>query len=78
MEVTILILTIIATSATVISTVIAVRAKNEARNTLNEIKAEKNRNLSNSGSVNVSNSGRNSGVISGINTGEVRGNVEHQ
>lgn len=76
MEMIMLILTVIGTFATVISTVIAVRAKNEAHRTLNEIKEEKNRNMTNYGSVEISNSGKNSGVISGINTGEVSGNVK--
>lgn len=42
-----LILTIIGTCATVISTVLAIRAKNEAREILKEIKEEKNRNINN-------------------------------
>ena len=57
-----LILTAIGTVATVISTVIAVRAKNEAKDILK---------LKNKGNVKVKNSGNNSGIMSGINSGEI-------
>lgn len=66
-----LILTIIGTCATVISTVLAIRAKNEAREILKEIKEEKNRNINNKGKIDIKNTGTNSGIISGINAGEV-------
>lgn len=67
-----LILTAIGTVATIISTIVAVSAKNEAEKILNQIKEEKNRNVKNSGDVTATNSGNNSGVISGINSGEIR------
>lgn len=66
----ILILNIVGTVATVISTIIAVRAKNEARKILMQIK-EESRNIENTGQVIVTNSGSNSGIISGINSGEI-------
>ena len=66
-----LILTAIGTVATVISTVVAVSAKNEAKKILKQIKEEKSRNVTNHGQVNVTNSRNNSGVISGINSGEI-------
>ena len=66
-----LILTAIGTVATVISTIIAIGAKNEAKKILNQIKEEKSRNVTSSGKVEVTNTGHNSGVISGINTGEI-------
>ena len=66
-----LILTAIGTVATVISRVVAVSAKNEAKKILKQIKEEKSRNVTNRGQVNVTNSGNNSGVISGINSGEI-------
>lgn len=66
-----LILTAIGTVATVVSTIVAVSAKNEAKKILNQIKEEKNRNVRNWGDVSVTNSGNNSGVMSGINSGEI-------
>ena len=57
--------------ATIISTIIAVRAKNEAKNILHQIKEEQSRNVTNSGHVEITNSGTNSGIVSGINTGEM-------
>ena len=61
-----LILTAIGTVATVISTVIAIRAKNEAQDILKQIKEEHSRNVRNKGNVNVENNGSNSGIMSGI------------
>lgn len=66
-----LILTAIGTTATVISAVIAVKAKNEAKDILKQFKEEKSRNIRNSGEVHVVNSGNNSGVLSGINSGDI-------
>lgn len=66
-----LIFTAIGAVATVISTIIAVRAKNESKKILKEIKEQKSRNLQNSGDVEIKNIGSNSGVISGINTGDI-------
>ena len=65
------ILTAIGTVATVISTVIAIRAKNEAQDILKQIKEEHSRNVRNKGNVNVENNGSNSGIMSGINSGEI-------
>ena len=62
-----LILTAIGTAATVI----AVRAKNEAKDILEQIKEEHSRNIKNKGNVEVENSGNNSGIMSGINSGEI-------
>lgn len=58
-----LILTAIGTVATVISTVIAIRAKNEAQDILKQIKEEHSRNVRNKGNVNVENNGSNSGIM---------------
>lgn len=66
-----LILTAIGTVATVISTVIAIRAKNEAQDILKQIKEEHSRNVRNKGNVNVENNGSNSCIMSGINSGEI-------
>lgn len=66
MEYVMCILTTIGTVATIISTVIAVKAKNEAKSILDE-----SRNVSNSGKTTVSNSGSNSGTMAGQNSGEV-------
>lgn len=66
-----LILNAIGTFATVISTVVAVRAKNETKDILKQIKEEHSRNIMNKGNVKVENSGNNSGIISGINSGEI-------
>lgn len=70
MELTMLILTGIGTIATIISTVIAVRAKNEVKRILNITKNNNNRNANNTGSIKVKNSGINMGEISGISTGD--------
>ena len=58
-----LILTVIGTCATVVSTVLAIRAKNEARDILKEIKEEKNRNINNKGKIDIKNTGTNSGIM---------------
>lgn len=71
-----LVLTIIGTIATVISTFLAIKAKNEAKSILREVKNITNKNVTNSGKVEVKNDGMNSGVISGINTGEVNGHAK--
>ena len=67
-----LILTAIGTAATVVSTIVAVCAKNEAKKILKQIKEEKSRNVTSNGDVEVTNNGNNSGVISGINSVEIR------
>lgn len=66
-----LILTAIGTVATVISTIVAVSAKNEAKKILKQVKEENSHNVTNGGEVEVTNKGNNSGVMSGINTGEI-------
>lgn len=66
-----LILTIIGTCATVMSTFLAIKAKNEANEILEKIKEENSRNIKNTGKISVENNGVNSGVISSINTGEI-------
>ena len=66
-----LILTAIGTAATVVSTIVAVCAKNEAKKILKQRKEEKSRNVTSNGDVEVTNNGNNSGVISGINSGEI-------
>ena len=67
-----LILTAIGNAATVVSTIVAVCATNEAKKILKQIKEEKSRNVTSNGDVEVTNNGNNSGVISGINSGEIR------
>jgi hypothetical protein len=64
-------LTIVGTVATIISTVVAVKAKNEARDILQEINKEKNRNVQSKGNLKVKNVGENAGVINGINSGDI-------
>lgn len=76
LEITMLILTIIGTIATIISTYIAVRAKNEAKNILKEINNHDNRNVSNSGKIEIKSNRGNTGIITGINTGEVNSDVK--
>lgn len=72
METMMFILTVISTIATIISTYVAVRAKNEVKEIAKEIK---NHHVSNSGKIGIKNSGHNNGIISGINTGEVISNA---
>ena len=66
-----LILTAIGTVATVISTVIAITAKNEAQEILKQIKEEHSRNVRNKGNLIVENNGSNSGIMSVINSVEI-------
>ena len=54
--------------ATIISTVIAVRAKEEAKSILKQIKEG---NIKNSGKIEVKNNGQNTGIINGINSGDI-------
>ena len=68
MDCIMLILTIIGTIATVVSTIIAINAKNQAEDILNEIR---NNNISNNGHINIKSKGNNHGVIAGINTGDI-------
>ena len=72
MENLMLILSIIGTTATVISTVIAVRAKNEAKTILNEVKKVEVKKSVQGSEILIENSGENSGVITGVNTGEIK------
>ena len=65
-----LILTAVGTLATIVSTVVAVRAKNEATKILQQIK-EESRNITSNGEIDVINNGSNSGIMSGINSGEI-------
>ena len=67
-----LILTGIGAVATVISTIVAISAKNEAKSILNEIIKEKNRNIKNEGDTDITNNGNNYGIISGVNSGEIK------
>lgn len=56
---------------TVISTIIAIKAKNEAKKILVRIKEENSRNVKNKGNIKIKNEGNNTGVMMGINTGEI-------
>ena len=76
MEQTMLIIAIIGTIATIISTVVAVKARNDAQKILLEINNQNKKNVNNSGDIGIKNTGINTGVISGINTGEVNSNVK--
>ena len=60
--------TIIGAIATIISTVIAVRAKEEAKSILKQIKEG---NIKNSGKIEVKNNGQNTEIINGINSGDI-------
>lgn len=66
-----LIFTALGAVATVISTVVAVRAKNESKKILEQIREEYSRNIENKGNVQVSNSGDNSGILAGNNSGDI-------
>ncbi len=66
-----LILTSIGTTATIISTIVAIRTKNEAKKTLKQIKEENSKNIKNNGNISISNSGNNSGFLNGINSGDI-------
>lgn len=64
-------LSLISTIATVVSTVIAVRARNEARNILQQIKEVSSRNIDSTGRIDLKNTGSNSGIITAINSGDI-------
>lgn len=66
-----MILTVIGTCAIVMSTILAIKAKNEAQEILKEVREEKNRIINNKGKIDIKNTGSNSGIISGINAGEM-------
>lgn len=66
-----LIITLIGTIATVISTILAVRAKNKAQTILKQVQEVQSRNIRNNGSVHIINEKTNTGIISGINSGEI-------
>jgi len=63
--------------ATVVSTVIAIKAKNEAKIILNEVKnieinsKSRNHDIKNKGKINIKNEGDNDGVMAGIVTGGI-------
>lgn len=66
-----LIFTAMGAIASVISAVIAIKAKNESEKILKQIKEEHNRNIENKGNIQVSNRGSNSGIIMANNSGEI-------
>ena len=66
-----LIFTAVGAIASVISAIVAVRAKNKTQEILEQVKEERSHNIKNSGDVQISNSGINSGTISGINSGDI-------
>ena len=66
-----LIFTAVGAIASVISAIVAVRAKNKTQEILEQVKEERSHNIKNSGDVQISNSGINSETISGINSGDI-------
>lgn len=62
------VLTLIGTVAAVASAVVAVRAKNEAKQLINSIKGDRN---AQAGNVCAESKGNNQGVITGVNTGDI-------
>ena len=66
-----LIFTAVGAMASVVSAIVAVRAKNKTQEIWEQIKEERSHNIRNSGDVRISNSGINSGTISGINSGDI-------
>lgn len=81
MELTMFIITVISTIATVVSCIVAVRAKNKCKVYMNEIKNQtvdisksQDGNIK-SGHVKVTNTGHNNGLIAGVVSGEVKQDV---
>ena len=72
MEIIMFILTLAGTIATIISTIIAIRAKNEVKHILKNIRQENNE-ISIAGDTNAINEGTNYGKIIGANSGVVNG-----
>ncbi|MBY0118353.1 hypothetical protein [Paenibacillus xylanexedens] len=77
METVTLAIGLISMVATVVSTVIAIKAKNEAKIILNEVKniemnsKSRNHDIKNKGKINIKNEGDNDGVMAGIVTGGI-------
>lgn len=78
METVMLVISIVSMIATVISTIIAIKAKNEAKVILTEIKSgdiksnNQRHNIKNKGKIDINNSGNNEGVMAGIVSGGIQ------
>ncbi|MGA5691343.1 hypothetical protein [Cytobacillus pseudoceanisediminis] len=83
MEVAMFVITLVSMVATVISCIIAVKAKNESRNILATIQNIntgtqnlQNKSVKNKGRIDIKNSGENDGVMAGIVTGGISNNAK--
>ncbi|ACQ53766.1 hypothetical protein AGE29_03680 [Clostridium botulinum] len=78
MDTVTLLINLISMIATVISCIIAVRAKNETQKIWTNIKNQefKDSSVKNEGNIRIENSGDNKGTMSGIITGGVNKNAE--
>lgn len=83
MDVAMLVITLISMIATVVSCIIAVRAKNESKKILNTIQNIntgtqnlQNNSVKNKGKIDINNSGKNDGVMGGIVTGGISNNAK--
>lgn len=83
MDVALFIISFISMIATVVSTVIAVKVKNESKEMLKTIhyinlgtQSIQNNNVKNKGEIDIKNSGKNEGIIAGILTGVITNNAK--
>ncbi|OPD34206.1 ATP synthase subunit C [Clostridium botulinum] len=78
MDTVMLLISLISMIATVISCIIAVKAKNEAQKIWTNIKNQefKDSSVKNEGDIHIGNSGNNKGVMGGIITGGVNKNAK--
>jgi len=81
MDIAMFIVTLISMIATVVSSIIAVKAKNESKRILNQLQiinsgkqSFQSSILENSGDIEMENSGDNDGVIAGVVTGGINNN----
>ncbi|ACA53854.1 hypothetical protein EXN65_20780 [Clostridium botulinum] len=78
MDTVMLLISLISMIATVISCIIAVKAKNETQKIWTNIKNQefKDGSVKNEGDIHIGNSGNNKGIMGGIITGGVNKNAE--
>ncbi|PFI68966.1 hypothetical protein COJ57_26565 [Bacillus cereus] len=81
MDILMMLISLISMIATVISCIIAVKAKNESEKILNKVKNNiyntgnqkiKDTSVKNEGDINIDNNGTNSGTMAGIVTGGIK------
>jgi len=78
MDITMMIISLVSMIATVISCVVAVKAKNEVRRIslkVNTGQVDESK-VNNKGNIEIGNTGQNAGVMAGITTGGIKNNAK--